>query len=238
MVLRDLTLPQYRLSHFPSATKIMKKKYVDDLSLLEAIDLKSMLVPSIPIFGPPNLHEIPGLHLPPEQSILQHQLADLLDFTEANKMKINSKKTKIIPFNLSKKNDFLPQLNLPNCPPIEVIYETKLLGVTLSSNLSWSSHVNDISTRGTGKLWILIRFKTLGGSAEQLLKIYQVRIRSTLEFAASVFHSGLTKEQSRQIEMVQKKAMAIILGSSYQSYESALSELNLERLDFRSQSAR
>ena len=135
---------------------ILKKKYVDDLILLETIDLKSVLVPTAPIFGPPNLHEIPGLHLPPEQSILQHQLADLLDFTEANKMKINSKKTKIIPFNLSKKNDFLPQLNLPNCPPIEVIYETKLLGVTLSSNLSWSSHVHDISTRGTGKLWILL----------------------------------------------------------------------------------
>ena len=79
----------------------MKKKYVDDLSLIEAIDLKSMLVPSTPIFGPPKLHEIPGLHLPPEQSILQHQLADHLDFTEANTMKINSKKTKIIPFNLS-----------------------------------------------------------------------------------------------------------------------------------------
>ena len=90
---------------------IMKKKYKDDLSVLEAIDLKSMLVPSNPIFGATKLHEIPGLHLPHEQSILQYQLADLLEFTEANKMKINSKKMKIIPFNLSKKNDFLPQLN-------------------------------------------------------------------------------------------------------------------------------
>ena len=66
----------------------------------------------------------------------------MLEFTEANKMKINSKKTKIIPFNLSKKNDFLPQLNFPGSPPNEVIYETKLLGVTLSSNLSWTSNVN------------------------------------------------------------------------------------------------
>ena len=118
--------------------------------------------------------------------------------------RINSKKTKVIPFNLSKKNDFLPQLNFPNSPPLEVIYETKLLGVTLSSNLSWTPHVNDITQRGTGKLWVLIRFKSLGGSTDQLLKIYQARVRSTLEFAAPVFHSGLTKEQSRQIEMVQK----------------------------------
>ena len=36
------------------------------------------------------------------------------------------------------------------------------------------------------------------------LKIYQTRIRSKLEFAAPVSHSGLTKEQSSVIEMVHK----------------------------------
>ena len=54
---------------------------------------------------------------------------------------------------------------------------------------------------------------------------------SSLEFEAPVFHSGLTKEQSRVMEMVQKMALSIILGSSYKSYELALSELNLDRLD-------
>ena len=63
--------------------------------------------------------------------------------------------------------------------------------------------------------------------------MYQTRVRSTLEFAAPVFHSGLTKDQSRQIEMVQKKALAIILGRSYSSYESTLEQLRLERLDTR-----
>ena len=127
-------------------------------------------------------------------------------------MKINFKKTKILPFNFSKKFDFLPQLNFPNCEPLEVIYSTRLLGVTLTSNLSWADHVDDICQRATQKLWVLIRFKSLGGSQDQMLKVFQTRVRSTLEFAAPVFHSGLTKDQSRQIEMVQKKAFAIILG--------------------------
>ena len=82
--------------------KMLKKKYVDDLSMLESIDLKSALTPTAPIIGPPNFHEIPGLSLPVNQSILQHQLADLADFTIRNKIKINHKKTKIIPFNFSK----------------------------------------------------------------------------------------------------------------------------------------
>ena len=211
----------------------MKKKYVDDLTLLESIDLKSTLCHAAPIVGPPNLHEIPGLSFPVEQSILQHQLADLLEFTNTNKMKINFKKTKIIPFNFSKKFDFLPQLHFPDSQPLEVIYETRLLGVILTSNLSWTAHVNDITKRATTKLWVLIRFKSLGGSTDQLLKVFQARVRSTLEFAAPVFHSGLTQDQSRQIEMVQKKAFAIILGKSYTSYKSALATLSQEPLDSR-----
>ena len=203
---------------------------MDDLTLLECIDLKSTLVPAASIVGPPNLHEIPGLSLPVEQSVLQHQLADLLDFTNENKMKINFKKTKVIPFNFSKKFDFLPQLHFPDHQPLEVIYETRLLGVILTSNLSWTAHVNDMTKRATKKLWVMIRFKSLGGSTDQLLKVYQARIRSTLEFAAPVFHSGLTQDQSRQIEMVQKKAFAIILGKSYSSYNSALASLSQEPL--------
>ena len=193
------------------------------------------LIPSTPIIGPSNYHEQPGLTLPADQSVLQHQLADLLAFTDENLMRINLKKTKILPFNTSKKLDFLPQLNFPGSDPLEVIYETRLLGVTLSSNLSWTAHINDITKRATNKLWILVRFKTLGGSSDQLLKVFQTRVRSTLEFAAPVFHSGLTQEQSRQMEMVQKKAFAVILGRGYMSYESALLTLKQERLDTRRQ---
>ena len=48
--------------------KTLKKKYVDDLTLLEVLCLLSVLVPAPPIIGPPNLHDIPGLTLPVEQS--------------------------------------------------------------------------------------------------------------------------------------------------------------------------
>ena len=54
-----------------------------------------------------------------------------------------------------------------------------------------------------------------------------------LEFAALVFNSGLTKEQSNKIEMVQKKAFVVILGKDYVSYETAFSALNQDRLDTR-----
>ena len=71
-----------------------------------------------------------------------------------------------MPFNFSKKFDFLPQVSFPGCEPLEVIYETRLLGVIISSNLSWASHVNDITMRATKKLWVLIRFRSLGGTTD------------------------------------------------------------------------
>lgn len=180
--------------------------------------------------------ETGALILPPQKSILQHQLADLFSFTTDSKMKINFKKSKIMPFNFYKRMDFLPQLYFPGSEPLEVIYVTRLLGVTISSELSWSPHVNDIVSRATKKLWILVRFKSLGATTTtQLLTVYETKIRSTLEFAAPVFSSGLTKDQSSKIEMVQKKAMAIMLSYDYNNYESALLQLGLERLDKRRQ---
>ena len=200
---------------------------------MEALDLKSKLIPAPPIIGPLNLHEIPGLILPPEHSALQHQLADLVVFTDENKMKINNKKTKIMPFNFCKKYDFLPLLHFPGCGPLEVIYETRLLGITITSNLTWSAHVNDITTRATRKLWVLVRFKAMGGTTDQLVTVYQSRIRTTLEFGAPVFNSSLTRDQINRIEMVQKKVCAIIIGRNYEKYESALKTLGLECLDTR-----
>ena len=64
-------------------------------------------------------------------------------------MKINLKKTKVLPFNFSKKYDFLPQIHFPGSAPLEVIYETRLLRVIITSNLSWSAHVNDMTIRAT-----------------------------------------------------------------------------------------
>jgi hypothetical protein len=63
--------------------------------------------------------------------------------------------------------------------------------------------------------------------------VYQTRVRSTLEFAAPVFSIGLIQDQSRTLEMVQKKAFDIILGRAYRSYESALETLQLKKLDSR-----
>jgi hypothetical protein len=54
--------------------------------------------------------------------------------------------------------------------------------------------------------------------------------RSILEQSAVVWHRGLTAKISRDLERVQKIAVKIILGKSYDNYSDGLKHLKLDSL--------
>ena len=106
--------------------------------------------------------------MPKDQSILQHQLQDLVNFKKEHSMLLNSKKTKYVPCINSKTKDFLPQLSVEKDTHIEVIYKLKLVGVVIKSELTWQSHIDYTVIRVNAKIWQLIRFRQLGASREKL----------------------------------------------------------------------
>ena len=146
-------------------------------------------------------------------------------------MQLNSRKTKCIPFINSLTKDFEPQLTINNEEYLEVIYQLKLVGLVLTSDLSWNAHVEYTIGRVNKILWQIVRFRRLGAPKEKLITLYILKVRSVLMFGAVSFHSSLTQELSRKIELQQKKALAIILGSQYKSYSNALTLTQLPRLD-------
>ena len=79
-------------------------------------------------------------------------------------------------------------------------------------------------------MWLIKRLKIFGASQNELLDVYCKQIRSILEYAVPVWHSGLTVDNCRDIERVQKAALAIILGKEYTSYENSLSITGLDKL--------
>ena len=107
--------------------------------------------------------------------------------------------------------------------------------MVIDSSLSWGPHVEYTVTNASKKLWLLIRFKNLGASREQLITLFQLKIRCLAEFAAPAFNGALTKQQSADLEMIQKKAFGVILGSEYKSYSNALSVLSQDTLSSRRQ---
>ena len=77
--------------------------------------------------------------------------------------------------------------------------------------------------------------KRLGASPIELIDVYQKQVRSILELAVPVWTAGLTMDDIRELERVQKTALAIILGRKYDGYQDALFELQIESLKDRRQ---
>ena len=137
---------------------------------------KYILVQKERIIGPLNFHDRFNLVLPPQTSILQHQLEDLNDFTTQHHMVINSKKTKCLPFNSSLTKDFLPQFQLEEGVYLDVIYQLKLVGLVITSDLCWTPHIEYTVSRINKILWQLTRFKRLGADQDKLITFYVLKI--------------------------------------------------------------
>ena len=86
-------------------------------------------------------------------------------------LNLNPTKTKLMLFNPAKVYDFMPAFPMHN-EEIELIEKTKLLGVVLSSDMSWSPNTEYLVTRCNKKLWILRRLKKLGASQEDLIDVF------------------------------------------------------------------
>ena len=64
----------------------------------------------------------------------------------------------------------------------------------------------------------------------EMLDVYEKQVRTVLEMAVPVWQPALTKQESVQIERVQRCAFYIMLGPGYESYEQALELLEYETL--------
>ena len=81
------------------------------------------------------------------------------------------------------------------------------------------------------KLWILRRMLDFDLNIHQLFDVYIKEVRSILELAVPVWHSGLTKQQSADLERIQKIAFQIILQGDYLNYQQACSVLSAKTLE-------
>ena len=136
---------------------------------------------------PDTYHARTGHELKPENSRVFQQLQRTEEYAIANKMKINTKKTKLMLFNPGKIRDFMPKFTLGN-KELDLVEETTLLGVVLRSDLSWASNTEYIVKRAYKKFWCLRRLRKFGANHEDLLDVYFKQIRSILEYAVAVWH--------------------------------------------------
>ena len=126
----------------------------------------------------------------------------------------------------------LPDLTIDGTP-LPVVYQCKLLGVHMNSALNWNTHVSEIISKANRCIFILITAKKFRFNLKSMITLYIWYIRTSLEYAAPVWHPGLTAVQNARIERVQKRCLRIILGREYVGYEEALERLGLASLHSR-----
>ncbi len=85
-----------------------------------------------------------------------------------------------------------------------------MLGVTISNNLTWSKHVDNIVSKAGKRVYMLYQLKCAGISQLDLVKIYVSVIRPVLEYACPVWSTSLPNNLSDAIEMIQKRVLRSI----------------------------
>ena len=61
-----------------------------------------------------------------------------------------------MPFISSLTKDFMPQLKIQDGDFLEVIYKLKLVGLVVTSDMTWQEHVNYTVGRVNKVLWIFV----------------------------------------------------------------------------------
>ena len=116
-----------------------------------------------------------------------------------------------------------------NSLPLESINTTKLLGVHLSSDPKWSTHIEAVCAKASKRLVALRSLKRSGVSPRDLRSVYSYFIRPVLEYACPVWHTSLPRKLSDQLEQI--RALRIIV--PHLSYTDGLNELDLTTLEER-----
>ena len=106
--------------------------------------------------------------------------------------------------------------NVRNHPPlflnqtqIEEVDTHKHLGLTLSSNGTWSAHIDSVIVKGKQSLNVLRKLKRIL-DRESLYRLYCAYVRPQLEYGCCVW-LNLTAEQSNQLEDIQLEAARIMI---------------------------
>ena len=131
-----------------------------------------------------------------------------------NKFQLNVQKCKELLFQFHRNRVPFDNIHLL------AVRQAKILGVTVSDDLRWSTHVLNIIKKANKRIFFIVQLKGAKIPTKEILNFYCCCVRPVLEYACEVFHFALPKYLSDNIERVQ---------SPEKSYINNLSRFVLQR---------
>ena len=179
-------------------------KHLDDIAVGESCD------PRIPL-----------------TSGLQQAMDGISRFTTDNHMTLNVDKCGTMQCSFGRNPP--PELDITsNGRRVSSLPSMTLLGVTVAPSLSWEHHVESAIFKANSRRYFLVVLRRAGVMPAHLVRFNITFIRPILEYAAPVWHPGLTQRQSHQLETVQRLALRTIYPAL--RYRLALLTTGLPRL--------
>ena len=182
-------------------------KYVDDTSIAETVPKEAL-------------------------SNAQAAVTSVEVWSRVNHMQLHPRKCKELIVDFSRDKRVFDPITIDGiCIP--VVSKAKVLGLTISNNLSWNDHVKETIKKANKRLYFLVLLKRAGVPLTDIKNFYCATIRPVLEYCSSVFHHALPQYLSADIERVQKRALSIIDPS--QTYDANMGQFGLTTLYSRRQ---
>ena len=101
------------------------------------------------------------------------------------------------------------------------VQHAKYLGVTISSDLRWNTHVNNVKAKASRTLGFLRRNLQVKNQAIKT-RAYQTLVRPQVEYASAIW-DPFTANNTNKLEMVQRTAARYVTNTWY--YKASVSEL-------------
>jgi len=164
-----------------------------------------------------------------EYALLQKDVDAVGRWSTINHLKFNPTKCKAMVFSRKRSTTAPCDPLTLNGQALDLVDTVKYLGLTICSDLSWSEHINTITSKARRLVGLLFRQFYSCTDSHTLRKLYLTIVRPHLEYACEVWDPHLDKD-IKLIEKVQKFASRVCLKQWNSSYSDMLTTLNIPSL--------
>ena len=133
---------------------------------------------------------------------LQEDLDKLSIWEDKWSMEFHPDKCQVIP--ITRNKNIIKNSYTLNGHTLESVPEAKYLGVTITSDLRWNTHINNITSKANKTLGFLRRNLNIS-STNIKAQAYKSLVRPIVEYGSSVW-DPYTQSNINQLEMVQRRA--------------------------------
>ena len=146
----------------------------------------------------------------PRFSNAQGMTDQIIEWSRANRVVLNPDKCKEMRISFPRDPECFDAITIDG-KELEVVKNAKLLGSTISDNLTWNAHVNDIIKKASKELYFLVQLKRARVPPSDLVLFYKAHVRSGVDYAVPVFYNALPQYLKNEFVRIEKRALSIIL---------------------------